>query len=443
MWQPPQRIAFKASPGRIPTREEAAASRLFSPLNQGPVRLTSRTWVPAMVPWRADPDGNVTQAVVDWYARLAEGQPGCIVIEATGIRDVPSGPLLRVGHDRYIEGLRRVADAIHSHSDGRTQAYIQLIDFLGVKRRPQRDKYLERFLRITDGHRSTLAMQGATDDAVRERILGLDDAALQAILGPREWESLQKGARERVTDTELPTANCGPSPRHPSGRSGMVEEAARRPRRRGPPVQELLRRPRPEAQGRHLPAVGSRSARRTRPGAQSRRQAAAGGPGGLVRSETCLITYFRTSARPVVRKFLIQWLNSSCTGAAFNLGCLVGHEKSRQLIRCQSHLREKLHQLHQTLARRGGMANQCRHHFLVWIYHRNGDTDHPSNELFLVLADHLIPQSIEFSVERFPIGNGLGRHLGKNESIQQLTSFDKVHLRKKELSASGAMQWVT
>jgi 2,4-dienoyl-CoA reductase-like NADH-dependent reductase (Old Yellow Enzyme family) len=204
MWQPPQRIAFKASPGRIPTREEAAASRLFSPLNQGPVRLTSRTWVPAMVPWRADPDGNVTQAVVDWYARLAEGQPGCIVIEATGIRDVPSGPLLRVGHDRYIDGLRRVVDAIHSHSDGRTQAYIQLIDFLGVKRRPERDKYLERFLRITDGHRSTLAMQGATDDAVRERMLGLDDAALQAILGPREWESLQKGARERVTDTELP-----------------------------------------------------------------------------------------------------------------------------------------------------------------------------------------------------------------------------------------------
>jgi hypothetical protein len=42
--------------------------------------------------------------VVDWYARLAEGQPGAIVIEATGIRDVPSGPLLRIGHDRYIDG---------------------------------------------------------------------------------------------------------------------------------------------------------------------------------------------------------------------------------------------------------------------------------------------------------------------------------------------------
>ncbi|MBI5790114.1 MAG: NADH:flavin oxidoreductase [Rhodocyclales bacterium] len=204
MWQPPQRIAFKAAPGRIPTREEAAGSRLFSPLNHGPVQLTSRTWVPAMVPWRADPDGNVTQAVVDWYARLAEGQPGCIVIEATGIRDVPSGPLLRVGHDRYVDGLRRVVDAIHRHSEGKTRAYIQLIDFLGVKRRPEREKYLERFLIISEAHRAALGMEGASDEAVRLHLLTLDDASLEQLLSPRQWEALQKGARERVTDTELP-----------------------------------------------------------------------------------------------------------------------------------------------------------------------------------------------------------------------------------------------
>jgi 2,4-dienoyl-CoA reductase-like NADH-dependent reductase (Old Yellow Enzyme family) len=228
MWQPPQRIAFRAAPGRIPTRDEAAASRLFSPLNHGPLQLTSRTWVPAMVPWRADPDGNVTQTVVDWYARLAEGQPGCIVIEATGIRDVPSGPLLRIGHDRYIDGLRRVVDAIHRHGEGKTRAYIQLIDFLGVKRRPEREKYLERFLRITNDHRTALAMEGATDDAVRERILGLDDAALQAALGAREWEALQKGARERVTDTELPHIRD-----LPSVLPGLFADAARRSRDAG------------------------------------------------------------------------------------------------------------------------------------------------------------------------------------------------------------------
>ena len=61
-----------------------------------------------MVPWRATEDGFVSDAVVAWYERLARGRPGAIVVEATGIRDVPSGPLLRIGDDRYIEGLRRL-----------------------------------------------------------------------------------------------------------------------------------------------------------------------------------------------------------------------------------------------------------------------------------------------------------------------------------------------
>ena len=61
-----------------------------------------------MVPWRATEDGFVSDAVVAWYERLARGRPGAIVVEATGIRDVPSGPLLRIGHDRYIEGLKRL-----------------------------------------------------------------------------------------------------------------------------------------------------------------------------------------------------------------------------------------------------------------------------------------------------------------------------------------------
>ncbi|MBN8476071.1 hypothetical protein [Sulfuritalea sp.] len=225
MWQPPQRIPFKAAPGRIPTREEAEASRLFSPLEAGPLHLTSRTWVPAMVPWRADAEGNVTDAVVDWYARLAEGQPGAIVIEATGIRDLPSGPLLRIGHDRYVDGLRRVSEAIHRHSEGRTRAFVQLIDFLAVKRRPQRATYLERFLRLAERHRVALGMVGADDAAVRSRLATLDDATLQAVLDAREWEALQMGARERVTDVGL--AHIRDLPLH---LPGLFADAARRAR---------------------------------------------------------------------------------------------------------------------------------------------------------------------------------------------------------------------
>jgi 2,4-dienoyl-CoA reductase-like NADH-dependent reductase (Old Yellow Enzyme family) len=112
VWRPPQRIRYTAAAGRMPSAAEAAASVLFSPIDIGPVRLEQRTWVPAMVPWRATEEGDATDEVVDWYERFARGMPGAIVVEATGIRDVPSGPLLRIGHDRFLPGLRRLVEAV-------------------------------------------------------------------------------------------------------------------------------------------------------------------------------------------------------------------------------------------------------------------------------------------------------------------------------------------
>ena len=105
MWRPAERIRYASQTGRTPSREEAERSRLFSPLAEGRLNLAQRTWVPAMVPWRATEDGFVSDAVLAWYERFARGRPGAIVVEATGIRDVSSGPLLRIGHDRYIDCL--------------------------------------------------------------------------------------------------------------------------------------------------------------------------------------------------------------------------------------------------------------------------------------------------------------------------------------------------
>ena len=48
------------------------------------LELRERTWVPAMVPWRATEDGFVTPEVLEWYGRFADGEPGAIVVEATG-----------------------------------------------------------------------------------------------------------------------------------------------------------------------------------------------------------------------------------------------------------------------------------------------------------------------------------------------------------------------
>ncbi len=188
----------------MPSAAEAAASRLFSPLGIGPVTLNQRTWVPAMVPWRATAEGYVTEEVIDWYERFARGMPGAIVLEATGIRDVPSGPLLRIGHDRFLPGLRRLVETVRRASGGRTRLLVQLIDFLAVRRRPEAKKFIERFLVVTETHRAALGAAGLAEADVRARLAAMSEDELKQVLAPDEWEALQYGYRERVNDMQLP-----------------------------------------------------------------------------------------------------------------------------------------------------------------------------------------------------------------------------------------------
>ena len=204
LWRPPQRIRHSPAPGRWPSAAEAAASRLFQPLSAGPLRLAGRSWVPAMVPWRATEEGFASANVIDWYRRFAAGRPAAIVVEATGIRDVPSGPLLRIGDDRFVPGLAEIVRAVREASDGETRLLIQLIDFLAIRRRPERSRYLARHLAITARHRERLNVVDADDASLRAKLAALDDDALRDVLTPREFEALTVGYRERVTDVHLP-----------------------------------------------------------------------------------------------------------------------------------------------------------------------------------------------------------------------------------------------
>ena len=203
MWRPPQRIRYTAEQGQVPSREQALRARLFSPVQAGSVTLEQRTWVPAMVPWRATDDGFVTDDVIDWYARFARGRPGAIVVEATGIRDIPSGPLLRIGHDRYIPGLRKLVDIVQKESDGHTRLFIQTIDFLAIRRRPDPQKFFQRFLEITARHRAALGAQ-LSDQDIRAKLAAMSAEELTHVLSPTELEALNFGYRERVTDMHLP-----------------------------------------------------------------------------------------------------------------------------------------------------------------------------------------------------------------------------------------------
>lgn len=184
---------------------------LFSPVDIGGLTLRHRTWIPAMVPWRATEDGFVTDEVLSWYERFARGRPGALVVEATGIRDIASGPLLRIGHQRFVEGLKSLTARVREASGGETKLFIQIIDFLSIRRRPVKEKYFRRYLRVTDEHRVRMGecLEGGTrwmsaeEADVRERLLGCDDETLDQLLDERELEALRFGARERVSDMHL------------------------------------------------------------------------------------------------------------------------------------------------------------------------------------------------------------------------------------------------
>jgi 2,4-dienoyl-CoA reductase-like NADH-dependent reductase (Old Yellow Enzyme family) len=117
---------------------------------------------------------------------------------------------LRIGHDRFLPGLKKLVAAVREASDGRTKLFIQIIDFLAVKRRPEPAKFFDRFLAITDDHRQAIAgitnatyWRGADEQHVREFLATADDEVLDQILSDRERESLRFGYREHVTDTDL------------------------------------------------------------------------------------------------------------------------------------------------------------------------------------------------------------------------------------------------
>ena len=211
MWTPPERIKHPLPNETWPTQSEAERSLLFQPISYRALHLEQRTWVPAMVPWRATEEGEVSDDVLRWYERFAQGKPGAIVVEATGVRDIPSGPLLRIGHDRYLDGLKRLTQRVKEASHGETRLLIQLIDFLSIRRRPAISKFFERYLSITSTHRERLTTYTqdarwfiAQDEEIRELLINGERALWEMVLSRRELRDLDFGYREEVNDMHLP-----------------------------------------------------------------------------------------------------------------------------------------------------------------------------------------------------------------------------------------------
>lgn len=106
--------------------------KLFEPLRVGPLVLPNRIVLPAMVTRLSGEDGHVNADIEERYARFAQGEPGLIVVEAMGISQSKSGPLLRISSDEFLPGLSRLARRIHDTSA--TKVVPQIIHFLKIAR---------------------------------------------------------------------------------------------------------------------------------------------------------------------------------------------------------------------------------------------------------------------------------------------------------------------
>ncbi len=157
---------------------------LFTPLALGSCTVENRVWLPAMVTWLSNPAGEVTDEVEARYVRYARGRPGMIVLEAMGIRDIASGPLLRISHDRYLPGLSRLVAGMRAAGGPDVRVIPQIIDFLKIARR--------------DPVRSLARLEGRYPGCS-----AWDESTLQATLTPREWRDYAFGYRQQVEDLDL------------------------------------------------------------------------------------------------------------------------------------------------------------------------------------------------------------------------------------------------
>ena len=93
---------------------------LFEPYNLAGMELKNRIVRSATYEKRADIDGFVTDAMIEFYKDLAKGGVGLIItgnaLVHTYGRSVPQ--MICIHNDHYIDKLRRLADTVHRH-DGK------------------------------------------------------------------------------------------------------------------------------------------------------------------------------------------------------------------------------------------------------------------------------------------------------------------------------------
>ena len=92
-----------------------------------------------MVSGLATEDGHVTDDIIARYQREAKGGPGSIVVEAAVVLPSRSSYNLRISDDSFIEGLKKLVDAIRK-TNSELKIGLQIMHFLKIARSGWRQK---------------------------------------------------------------------------------------------------------------------------------------------------------------------------------------------------------------------------------------------------------------------------------------------------------------
>lgn len=91
---------------------------LLDPLQAGPLSLGNRLVMPPMATSKAEEDGKVSQAILDYYAEKSEGgYIGLIIVEHSFISQEgkASKNQMSVAEDSVVENLKKLAEVIHKN----------------------------------------------------------------------------------------------------------------------------------------------------------------------------------------------------------------------------------------------------------------------------------------------------------------------------------------
>ncbi len=110
-------------------------NHLTQPGRIGSLALKNRMVVSAMGVNLAEPDGSCSERLIAYHERQARGGVGLIVLGVTGVmwpRGANQPGQIAISDDRYLPGLRAVADAVHRHG-ARVAAQLHHGGLVGVE----------------------------------------------------------------------------------------------------------------------------------------------------------------------------------------------------------------------------------------------------------------------------------------------------------------------